>query len=82
MVPADVQICIRKLIDEHDRVNISTKNRYLFTIPRTPFHEIRHPSVAYILLKAFASECGASSSKLLTATRLRKQLATSCFNKL
>ena len=75
LVSADVQICINKLLEERNKLDISHKNRYLFALPQTPCHAIRHPS-AYVLLQKFASECGANKPNLLTATRLRKQLET------
>lgn len=58
---------------------VSSKNPYVFGLP---CHDKNHFAFlrATILLRRFASECGASNPETLRGTNLRKHMATNCVN--
>ena len=77
LVPPDVLLCLNKIVELRHKLDISSKNNYLFALPKTPLYKVRHPS-AYVLLSRYADLCGASNPHLLRSTKLRSHLATKC----
>lgn len=77
LVTPDVRVCIDVLLESRHMMNISPRNKYLFGLPVTPIYDTRHPS-AYVILNRIVKSLDLENNSLITATKLRKHLATSC----
>ena len=67
---ATIEILVKLRNDEE--VNVSEDNEYLFPAPHSQGGHFR----ADVVLRKLANECGVTDPKSLTATRLRKHVAT------
>ncbi|XP_043275584.1 uncharacterized protein [Venturia canescens] len=71
--------CTDLILKYSKRAGVGSKNPHVFGIPSQDKH--RFPFLrATILLRRFATDCGAKKPELLRATNLRKHMATKCAN--
>lgn len=76
LLKADVEECLTLLIAHRQDAGVPPENGFLFGLPsKVDFHRVVD---AGRVLKKFAKACGAKKPLLLTATNLRKHLATIC----
>lgn len=76
LLKSNVENCLELLIFHRQDAGISSDNQFLFALPS----KIDEPKVvnAGRILKKFAMACGADNPSRLTATNLRKHIATVC----
>lgn len=76
LLKADVDNCIELLNSHRQEAGISSDNNFLFALPS----KTDEPKVvnAGRILNKFAKNCGATNPSRMTATNLRKHLATVC----
>ncbi|KAJ8674487.1 hypothetical protein QAD02_005749 [Eretmocerus hayati] len=77
LLPADVFICLEKIREIRPHMGFSKDNNYIFGMPTSTGKTKLHLK-AYFVMRQFAIDSGIQNYHLLTATNLRKQLATAC----
>lgn len=75
----EVLVCLQLLLKHRQEMQVHKKNPYLFGIPGTVKGDYKYLR-ACVLMRKFATDCGAADPTTLRGTILRKHVATMCIN--